>query len=149
MKLSAKSPLIQFMKYIVVGVMNTTITLAIIFICKSLLGVNEYVSNAIGYVAGLINSFLWNRTWVFHSTGNGFNRQAVIFLAGFCFSYAIQLAVVWIINQSWFGDMEFELIGGFVISGYGIATLVGAVCYTVSNFVFNRLITFKESKTTK
>jgi putative flippase GtrA len=30
------------------------------------------------------------------------------------------------------------------LSGYGIATLIGNVCYTLCNFVYNRLITFKK-----
>ncbi len=143
MNLNAKSPIVQLMKYAVVGVMNTMLTLCIIFLCKSVFGVNEYVSNALGYVAGLINSFLWNRRWVFRSTDGGMNRQAVKFFLGFCICYAVQFAVVWLMNQSWFGETLYTLPGGWVISGYGIATLVGNVCYTLCNFVYNRLVTFK------
>ena len=52
------------MKYVIVGCMNTAITLGVIFVCKSLLDVNPYLSNALGYIAGLINSFIWNKNWV-------------------------------------------------------------------------------------
>ena len=52
------APIIQLIKYAIVGVMNTLITLGVIFVCKSILGVNPYVSNALGYVAGLLNSFI-------------------------------------------------------------------------------------------
>ena len=54
----------QFFKYCMVGVMNTSITLAVIFVCKSILGINPYVSNVIGYVCGLINSFLWKTLYM-------------------------------------------------------------------------------------
>lgn len=140
---TSKSPLVQLIKYALVGVMNTLLTLSVIFVCKSLLGVNDYVSNALGYIAGVVNSFLWNRKWVFRSHG-GLSRQAVHFLVGFAICYCIQFAIVWLMNQSWFGDTTYTLLFGFVISGYGIATLIGNVCYTLSNFVYNRLVTFKE-----
>lgn len=140
---SHRKTFIQLLKYALVGVMNTLITLGSIFVCKSFLGVNEYVSNAIGYALGLLNSFLWNRQWVFHSNG-ALSRQAVHFLIGFAICYCIQFLVVWLINQSWFGDTEYSIWPGIVISGYGVATLVGNVCYTLANYTYNRVITFSE-----
>ena len=134
--------LMQFAKYAVVGVMNTLLTLMVIYICKSILDINPYVSNAIGYAVGLINSFLWNRTWVFGAKDGKIHRQAVKFLVGFCVCYVIQFFVVWCLNQSSFGKIEVDIMG-FVLSGYGLATLIGNVVYTISNFLFNRLVAFK------
>lgn len=133
--------IIQFVKYALVGVLNTSLTLVVIFICKSMLDVNPYVSNAIGYVVGLINSFLWNRQWVFRSNG-AMHRQALHFVCGFLLCYAVQFVVVWLLNQSTFGELQFVILG-VTLSGYGIATLIGNVCYTVVNFVYNRTVTFK------
>jgi len=141
MKLLASSPLVQLFKYGVVGVMNTLLTLGVIFICKSVLEFNPYVSNAIGYAVGLINSFVWNRQWVFRADGSVSN-QAVKFLLGFAVCYIIQLFVVWILNQSSFGLIE-VVVFGFTLSGYGLATLIGNVAYTISNFLYNRIVTFK------
>jgi putative flippase GtrA len=141
MNLSSHSPIVQFAKYAIVGVMNTLLTLGVIFVCKSFFGVNAYVSNAIGYVAGVINSFLWNRNWVFKSNGR-FSRQAVHFIVGFLVCYAVQFAVVWGLNQFALKDFEVDIVV-MTLSGYGIATLIGNVCYTVCNFIYNRLVTFK------
>ncbi|MBJ2167568.1 MAG: GtrA family protein [Muribaculaceae bacterium] len=132
----------QFFKYCMVGVMNTSITLAVIFVCKSILGINPYVSNVIGYVCGLINSFLWNKQWVFRSR-NGYYGEVVRFAAGFGVCFLLQFAVVWSITHTPFGVAEFEICG-FVLSGYGIATLFGSVVYTISNFLFNRFVTFRK-----
>lgn len=143
MKITESKSFVQLVKYACVGVMNTLVTLCVIFVCKSLLGVNAYVSNALGYVAGLINSFIWNRNWVFHGKDGRMSKQAIRFFAGFMICYGIQFAVVWLINQSWFGDTEYRLTAWFTISGYGIATLVGNVVYTLSNFVYNKIVTFK------
>lgn len=124
--------------------MNTMLTLGAIFVCKSILGINEYVSNAIGYVIGLINSFIWNKNWVFRSSGE-YRREVTLFFVGFAICYGLQFLVVWLINQSWFGDVEYDL-GFYVISGYGIATLVGNVVYTGANFIYNRAVTFRKNK---
>lgn len=139
-----KEALMQFIRYGLVGVLNTVVTLVVIFVCKSLLGVNDYVSNAIGYVAGVINSFIWNRQFVFHSNGK-LSREMVLFLIGFGICYCVQFAIVWVLNQSEFGDVEYDL-GFFVISGYGIATLIGMVGYTICNFIYNRCVAFKDNE---
>lgn len=139
---SKDTPVSQFLRFALVGILNTLVTLFVIFFCKSLLGVNDYLSNAAGYVAGVINSFVWNRQWVFHSKGN-MRRELSLFFLGFAICYAVQFAIVWSINQSWFGDTEYNL-GFFVISGYGIATLVGMCAYTLCNFIYNRTVAFKK-----
>lgn len=102
---------------------------------------NPYVSNILGYVVGVINSFLWNKKWVFNSRG-GMAREAFKFLCGFGICYALQFAVVWSLNQSSFGAIELD-IWVFTLSGYGIATLIGNVVYTVANFFYNRIVTFR------
>lgn len=137
-----KKTLIQFIKYGLVGCINTAITLGVIFLCKSLLGINEYVANILGYTAGLINSFIWNKTWVFKSK-KGYRREAVKFGIGFGLCYGIQLLVVFLLNSSALGDMQWNILGVFTLSGYGVATLIGNVVYTLANFIYNRMVTFK------
>jgi putative flippase GtrA len=134
--------LLQFVKYACVGVLNTLVTFIVIFICKSLLGVNPLVSNAIGYVCGLINSFLWNKNWVFKSSGE-YWREAVRFFAGFLLCYGLQFLTLWLLSyQS--ALKEFQLnIFAFTLSGYGIATVLGNVVYTLTNYVYNKVVTFR------
>lgn len=132
----------QFLRYACVGVMNTLITLVIIFLCKSILCINPWLSNAIGYVAGFINSFMWNKHWVFKS-GSGILTEGVKFLIGFILCYALQFAATWLLtNQTPIGDIQLQFFG-FTMSGYGLATLIGMVVYTLANFVYNRAVTFK------
>lgn len=139
---SYRKPMIQFIKYAAVGVLNTLVTLIVIVICKSLLGVNEYVSNALGYIAGLINSFIWNKNWVFKAKDNSFT-QLYRFAFGFMLCYCLQLAVVWAITEHTpYGDMLWRF-GPFTVSGYGVATIIGMGFYTVANFIYNRQVTFR------
>lgn len=136
-----RADIIQFIRYAMVGVINTVITLAVIYVCKDFLGINQWVSNAIGYVAGFVNSFVWNKLWVFRSHG-AVVREALKFIGGFLLCYLLQLGATWVLTdhspltgQSW-------SLGAIVISGYGVATLLGMVVYTLANFVYNKAITF-------
>lgn len=136
-----REKIIQFIKYCMVGVLNTLITFGVIYLCKSFLGLNLYVSNALGYICGVINSFLCNKSWVFRSSGS-YHREAIKFLVGFGVCYALQFGVVLMLTESDFGQYDFRF-GRIIISGYGIATVLGNVVYTLANFVYNRTITFK------
>lgn len=136
-------PLVQLIRYAFVGVMNTCVTLLAIFICKSLLGVNPYVSNAIGYGAGIANSFIWNRAWVFHAKEGRLHRQILLFAVGTGACYLIQLLCLYLLlDKTALGDMQWIILG-FTLSGYGVATLVGSVVYTGVNFIYNKLIAFR------
>lgn len=145
MTISERKPgLAQFIKYACVGVLNTLVTLVVIVVCKSVLGVNPLVSNAIGYVAGVINSFLWNKNWVFRSSGS-YTPEAIRFMVGFLVCYGLQLFVVWFLSyETPLSKFEYDLFG-FMLSGYGVATLIGNVVYTISNYSFNKLVTFRQA----
>lgn len=140
--LNRRDTILQFAKYACVGALNTLVTLCVIYVCKALLNVNPLVSNAIGYVCGVINSFLWNKNWVFKSSGQ-YYREAVKFLAGFLVCYGLQFLTVWLLSyETPLKSVEFR-IAAFTLSGYGIATLIGNIVYTLTNYVYNKIITFR------
>lgn len=141
--------LLRFVRYCIVGAINTAITLGVIYLCHSLLGLGEYLSNVIGYIAGLINSFLWNRAWVFRAQGSR-RRQAVRFAVGFAICYGIQLAVVFALCHTSLISYHLSLTPcllpltcDITITGYAIATLIGNVAYTLCNYLYNKHITFR------
>ena len=106
-----------------------------------MLGINLYLSNLIGYVAGVVNAFMWNKMWVFHADGH-MARQASRFLAGFIVCYLMQLGVVWaMLNLTPLGAMTW-LIGSYTLSGYGVATVIGMALYTIANFIINKFFAF-------
>lgn len=132
----------QFVKFLLVGGGNTLVTLAVILLLKSMLGVNPWLSNAAGYVAGMVNSFLWNKLWVFRSHSRRFHIEAMRFFVGFIICYGVQFAVTLALTSN-MDDMEWLLPGGFTLSSYGLATIIGMCFYTVCNFIYNRVVTFK------
>ena len=61
-----KTPLlVQFVKFGLVGVSNTLITLLVYTLLWNLLGVWYVAASAIGFAVGAVNGFLWNRAWTF------------------------------------------------------------------------------------
>lgn len=134
--------LLQIVRYGMVGAMNTLLTLAIIFLMKGLLDCNEWLSNAVGYTAGFINSFIWNKLWVFRSSKNFF-RESLMFGIGFLVCYSIQALVTMGLYQYTFLNTFTFSIPAFTFSGYSIATIIGMVVYTIANFIYNRCITFR------
>jgi putative flippase GtrA len=57
--------LVQFVKFGIVGISNTLLTLAVYTLLLKVFGVWYLAASAIGFIAGTINSFLLNRRWTF------------------------------------------------------------------------------------
>ncbi|HBY0756804.1 GtrA family protein, partial [Klebsiella pneumoniae] len=60
----SSGPLWQLMKYGLVGIVNTLITAVVIFLLMHL-GLGIYLSNAMGYVVGIVFSFIANTIFTF------------------------------------------------------------------------------------
>lgn len=55
---------IRFVKFGMVGVINTLVNWIIFFILNAL-GMYYILANIIAYILGTVNSYLWNTLWVF------------------------------------------------------------------------------------
>lgn len=119
----------QAIKYGIVGVINTLITAAVIWVMMKGLGCSDIVSNVVGYAAGLLNSFVWNRQWTFHSQA-GWWPSAVRFGAVFAVCYLLQLGVLMYLNRHLDIDPYYN-------------QLIAMAFYTVVNFIMNKFYTFK------
>jgi putative flippase GtrA len=119
---------VRFLKFLVVGVLNTTLSLAVIWVLMAL-GVSYKWANVVGYVAGLINSFVWNKQWVFRSNNNLFYEMAG-FGACFVVCYGVQFLLLSVMVE----HLEWNEY---------LAQLLAMGAYTVLNFILNRLFTFR------
>ena len=55
----------QFVKFGIVGVSNTLLTLAVYTALIKGFDMWYLAASAIGYAVGMVNGFLWNRSWTF------------------------------------------------------------------------------------
>ena len=118
----------QFIRYNLVGIVNTIAGFSIIFLLM-FVGVGATASNAIGYAIGSILSFYLNSRYTFKSTQTN-KSQIVKFFA--------ILGVSYILN---FFTLEYLLD---FLNPY-IAQIGSAIVYTVSSFIMVKFIVFKDS----
>lgn len=124
-----KLELARFIKFIIVGCLNTAIT----YICYVALRFFDFgveVSNLIGYIVGLINSFVWNKKWVFQTKGTNIFKELFAFILVFGVCYIIQFVS--------FKAMLYEADMNEYLSQF-----LGMIIYTVMNFILNRFFSFK------
>lgn len=93
----------SIVKFASVGVINTLLTLLIIFSLKSLLDVADASANFIGYLAGLSCSFILNKRWTFTHEGSALAALLRFFMV-FALSYSLNIILVlssirWGVNE--------------------------------------------------
>jgi putative flippase GtrA len=126
--LSTRTLVNQAIKFLAVGFITTAVTYFSFVGCLRLLGWNEYISNAVSYILGLVNSYLLNKVWTFSS--KGFSAIEIgAFLLVFGISYAAQL-----------GSFSMLRLAGF---GPEITQILAMFPYTAVNFIGNKFLTFK------
>ena len=139
---------LQAVKFGIVGVVNTLITLAIIWFMTKRMGCSETLSNFVGYFIGLINSFFLNRKWTFGSKGNMLSGAFRFFLV-FAVCFLIQFGVLLYLNRTCPNDPPLYSLLEPVMSVLKIDTLFyiqifAMVVYTALNFLLNKYFTFKK-----
>lgn len=121
----------QFIRFCLVGFSNTLLTMLTVWILLKILYRSDYFSNIIGYLVGLINSFIWNRKWTFK---NRLKVRVTIFkfIVIFAISYLFQLGNLFIL-------LHFSKIDPY------ICQLLSIFIYTLLNFLLNKFYTFKSN----
>lgn len=119
----------QAIKYGLVGLGNTLITAVVIWVMMKMLGASDILSNITGYIAGLVNSFIWNKRWTFESSVS-WTVGALKFGIVFAICYLLQLVVLLYLNKTLTIDPYYN-------------QLIAMAFYTVINFVMNKFYTFK------
>ena len=60
--------LLQFIKFNLVGLLNTGIDMAAFFALTGV-GVGYVLAQTLSYACGMLNSYIWNRNWTFRQKG--------------------------------------------------------------------------------
>ncbi len=121
--------LVQFVKFGIVGVSNTLLTLAVYTVLLKVFGVWYLAASAIGFAVGATNGFLLNRRWTFREhVGDALTP------------------VRWGVVQSGGLGINEALLYLLVHDGH-LDKLVAQVCatavVTVTTFIVNRAWTFR------
>tara|TARA_B100000475_G_scaffold189886_1_gene161577 strand:+ start:552 stop:983 length:432 start_codon:yes stop_codon:yes gene_type:complete len=116
-------------RFLLVGIVNAIAGYTLIIALYSLLNLNIYLSNLIGYLIGLIISFILNRNFVFKVGGKIIN-QFLKFIFSFFLSYFLNIFVFYISSE-------------FINLNYYFALFIASLFYSISFFISCNFFTFK------
>lgn len=119
----------QLIKFLFVGALNTLFGYAVIFFCMYILGASAVASNVIGYLMGLVLSYVLNRKVTFRSTSKS-RMEAVRFLFVFLIAYAMNLCVLLLLIRV--GQVH-----------EGLAQVLAGMAYIAVSFLLNKYYVFQ------
>jgi len=127
-ELSMKELTKEVNRFIVVGIGSNVLNfIAYVFLYK--IGIVIWIASAIGYGAGLLNSFYFGKTWVFNPGEIVFSKTIIKFI----FIYGIGgLGMVFIIN----------LLDNRTLLDYRIIWFFGALFAFINNYIGSKLFVF-------
>ncbi|WP_133015272.1 GtrA family protein [Clostridium cuniculi] len=120
--------LFRFIKFGLVGVLNTAINW-IIFILLNSLGVYYIISNIISYSLSTLNSYIWNSKWVFKYNGDNIKETTFKFIILNIIGLILNTCILYILV---------DILGSSKIIGLIITT--GIVM--ILNYFINKLWVF-------
>ncbi len=132
----------KFIKFILVGILNTAVSMAIMFLLYNLAHFGYWGSSAISFFIASIISFILNKNFTFSSDESTL-KSALKFAVtiGICYLLAYSISkpiVIWALSKF---NLKVSLIEQ-------ISMLVGMVIFTLLNYFSQRFFVFsrKEKK---
>lgn len=127
----------RFLKFCLVGVLNTLVGTAVMFGLYNLAQCSYWFSSAMNYVVGSVVSYFLNKHFTFRSSGGGW-RQLLRF--------ALNIAVCYLIAYSAAQPfVEWLLKDADVRVRDNLAMLVGMVIFTGLNYLGQRFFAFRQA----
>ena len=123
-----------FLKFMLVGVVNTLVGIAVMFFCFNVLAWSYWVSSALNYMVGSIVSYLLNKRYTFQQKGNDWHTVWIFIVnVSVCYVLAYGLAKPFV---AW-------LLSGVTTNIQGNAALfVGMVLFVGFNYIGQRFWAF-------
>lgn len=126
---------IRFLKFMVVGVVNTVVGTAVMFVMYNVFHQSYWISSASNYVVGSILSYFLNKYFTFESKKKSLS-QVLKFVLNISLCYLVAYgiakpAVTWMLQ----GQQE--------ALRDNLAMVVGMVLFTLLNYIGQRAYVFK------
>ena len=127
-----KRDFIQFLKFIIIGIINTLVNLFVFYILTDIIKIYYMVSAVIAFIFAVTNSFILNKTWTFKESLNYKTSSKYL-------KFIIISVIALIFNLI----LLYILVEYFAIN-HMIAQIAGVFLNFLINFFGNRLWTFKK-----
>jgi putative flippase GtrA len=92
-----------FIRFAIVGCINTGVDFITFSVFNSILGFDKLICQVLGYSAGIINSFVFNKLWTFEDRSESLNtaKQALRFAVVNGFSLGLSLLGLKYLNENY------------------------------------------------
>lgn len=144
-KNTKKETFLQLIKFGLVGVSNTVVDFAVLYLLSFLFNVFAgpliVVFNVISFSAATVNSYFWNKKWTFEKKGTEVSKEFTKFLVVSVIGAGINTGVVYLITT-----LIGPQLGASPEIWVGVAKLAATAVALGWNFVGYKLWAFRESK---
>jgi len=121
---------VQFMKFGIVGVLNTVIGLGVYYIFIYIDTSLYIAGNTAGFIAGVLNSYYWNNKYVFTKSEDGHLKPLMRTFAAYGGTFLLGTALLFIMVQ-------------YLKISEWIAPLINLAVTIPLNFLLNKFWAFK------
>ena len=131
-----KNTFIQFIKFGIVGLINTILSYAITNSCYYLLHLHEQISNVIAFIITVFISFMLNGKFVFkeNKEERSFWKSLLKVYASYSITSLFLTAILLYVEEQKLGIPHY------------IATLMNLIVTVPINFILNKLWAYKDKK---
>jgi putative flippase GtrA len=121
----------ELVLYVVFGTFTFFVNIIVYFFFEDILGVNYIISNILAWFFSVLFAYVTNRIWVFESKSPDILKEMSLFFGGRIFSGVVDTALMYLfIDVMMIGDT--------------ISKIVVQVIVVILNYIFSKLIVFKD-----
>lgn len=132
MSLINKQNFYEFIRFSIVGVINTLVNLAVLFVLTEFFGVYYVISAVFAFIAAVTNSFVLNKTWTFkYKTKNNLSKKYTQFFMVSIIAFIVNLLILYFLTE-------------YLHFYYMTSQIIGIIFNLIINFLGNKLWTFKK-----
>ena len=127
-----------FLKFMLVGVVNTLVGTAVMFFCFNVLMWSYWISSAMNYIVGSIVSYLLNKRYTFQHKGHDWSTV---------WKFIVNVSVCYVLAYGLAKPLVTWMLSGFTTNIQGnVALLVGMILFVGLNYIGQRFWAFSPKK---
>jgi putative flippase GtrA len=133
-------PTNSFIRFLIVGIVNTCIGVSIIFLLMNGIGLSYWMSTFTGNTSGAVISYVLNRNFTFKSN-TSLGASGIRFVAVILISYFGAYGMSDLLWSGILKDISFILV-----TNKEASVLFGAFLYTLANYIGQKFWVFKKTR---
>ena len=94
-----KAFILKFLRFCAVGVSGTAIDFGLTWLCKEILKIPKFISNAIGFVVAATSNYILNRIWTWGSTNEHIGAEYTKFFVVSLIGLGLNTLILYVLHE--------------------------------------------------